>query len=131
MAASVVVVAATAALVACDGDATGTSSRCEIIFATSNPPGSGGIEVHNDTGGGLSVQVDGGGLTGTGSDMDAGDCNVWAYPAGAYSVVLQRCTQGNAGESSCTGFLGTAVTRSVVVQGGERTVLRVDGGFFP
>jgi hypothetical protein len=119
------------ALVACGDDSTGTGSRCEVIFAASNPPGSGGIEVHNDTGGGLSVQVDGGGFAGTGSDMNAGDCNVWAFPAGTYSVELRRCSQENPGESSCTGFIGSAVVRSVTVEGTSRSVLRVEPSFFP
>jgi len=115
----------------CGPDSTGLDSSCEIIYATSDPPGASGIEVHNATGGGLSVQVDGGGFPGAGANMDAGACEVWAYPPGAYQVALQRCEQANPGESTCTSLLGSEAIRSVTVQGGSRTVLQVDASFFP
>ena len=115
----------------CGSDATAPSSaNCVVIFATSDPPGLSGIEVHNETGGGLSVQVDGTGVIGTGADMGEGTCEVWAYPAGTYQVTIQRCEQADPSTSSCTSLFGPEVIRSVVVQSGSRTVLRVDEKFF-
>ncbi len=116
---------------ACESDPTGPSGACEIIYATTNPPGPSGIEVHNRTGGGLSVQVDSNSRPGAGADMAAGACEVWAYPAGTYSVTLQRCRQDVAGSSECTAPIGASVVRSVRVDGGSRTAIRVDSSFFP
>ena len=116
---------------ACSSDPTGPSGTCEVIYATSNPPGPSGIEVHNATGGGLSVVVDGDLFGGHAADMAAGACEVWAYPAGTYQVTLQRCQQGDPGSSACTGPIGIEVARSVTVQTGSRTVLRVNNSFFP
>ena len=47
----------------CGSDSMGPSSQnCEVIFATTDPPGPSGIEVHNETGGGLEVGVEFNGL---------------------------------------------------------------------
>ena len=116
--------------IGCGSDATEPSSaNCVVIFATSDPPGLSGIEVHNETGGGLHVEVDGV-FPGTGANMSPGACEVWAYPAGTYQVTLQRCEQADPGRSRCTSLFGTEVIRSVVVQSDSRTVLRVDQNFF-
>ena len=113
-----------------DGDVMGPSSaNCVVIFASSDPPGVSGIEVHNETGGGLLVQVDGV-FTGAGAHMGQETCEVWAYPAGTYQVTLQRCEQADPSSSGCTSLFGPEVIRSVVVQSGSRTVLRIDENFF-
>lgn len=115
----------TVAAAACESDPTGVSGRCEVIYQTSATPGPSGIEVHNATGGGLSVLVDSNLYAGAEANMGAGACEVWAYPAGTYPVTLQRCEQANPGETTCTTMIGPVRHRSVTVQDGARTVLTI------
>lgn len=118
--------------VACS-DSTGPEiGPCEVIYITSqsDPGATTGIQVENGLSGGLHATVESERYVSTGANMAPGACEVWGYPAGSYTVALQRCEQDVPGSTECTELIGAVVRRSVVVESGSRTRLRVDSGFF-
>lgn len=118
-------------LLACSNP-TGTGGTCEVIYITSesDPTASTGIQIENALSGGLHATVESERHGDYGADMAPGACEVWGFPAGTYGVALQRCEQGEAGNTTCTRLLGAEVRRTVTVEQGTRTRLRVDAGLF-
>lgn len=120
------------AALACS-DSTGPDiGPCEVIYITSqsDPGATTGIQVENRLPGGLQATVESDRYVSTTADMGPGACEVWGYPAGSYTVALQRCEQDVPGSTECTGLTGAVVRRSVLVESGSRARLRVDTSFF-
>jgi hypothetical protein len=99
-----------------------------VVRANENPET--GIRFINELSSGLQVIVESGRVSGIGSDMAPGSCEVYGLFAGDYIVSFHQCAQNDQDTTVCTSTFGPEIRRTVSVGNGEITELRVNQSWF-